>query len=118
MANSKKFLKDAFDNFTRGLNRETPYILLEQLGNKNADNSKYTLSYQAYIQYFEYEKLQQAREDTKLAQKLSRIALYVAFLTLVITFIASMISIYISVKQINSSASMNLKQCQDVKSKK
>lgn len=114
----KKFLNDAFDNFTRGLNRETPYILLEQLGNMNADESKFILSYQAYIQYFEYEELQQAREDSKLAQKLSRKALFIAFLTLVITFIASLVSIYISVKQNNSSIIIDSKQCQDIKNKK
>ncbi|OGI26150.1 MAG: hypothetical protein A3J76_01740 [Candidatus Moranbacteria bacterium RBG_13_45_13] len=102
----KKFLNDAFDNFTRGLNRETPYILLEQLGNKNADESKYTLSYQAYIQYFEYEKLQQAKEDTKLAMNLSQKALktsnhtlWVAIITLVITFFALLFSIYFSIRQ-------------------
>jgi len=102
----KKFLDDAFDNFTRGLDRETPYILLEQLGNKDADNCKYTLSYQAYIHYFEYEKLQQAKKDTKLALKLSQKALnnsnrtlWVAISTLAITLGAFIFSIYFSIRQ-------------------
>lgn len=103
----RKFLNDAFDNFTRGLNRETPYILLEQLGNKNADNSKYTLSYQAYIQYFEYEKLQQAKRDTKLA-------LWVAFSTLIITLFASLFSIYLTIRQTNSSVKIDSKQYQGI----
>ncbi|MFA5871571.1 MAG: hypothetical protein WC858_02505 [Parcubacteria group bacterium] len=105
----KKFLNDAFDNFTRGLNRETPYTLLEQLGNQNADESKYTLSYQAYIQYFEYEELRQAKEDTILAQNLSRKAiiianktLWVAYFTLVITLAALLYSIYFSTRQVNA----------------
>ncbi len=99
----KKFLNDAHDNFTRGLNRETPYILLEQLGNKNADNCKYTLGYQAYIQYFEYEKLQQAKKDSELA-------FWVAFSTLVITLLAFLFSIYFSIRQINSSAKIDSAQ--------
>lgn len=98
-----KFLNDAFNNYIVNTNRETPYILLEQLGNGNVDEAKYTLSYQAYIQYFQYEQLQQAKIDT-------RIAIFIAIFALVVTVIFSCCSIYFSIRQTNTPIRVNVEQ--------
>ncbi|EKE20199.1 MAG: hypothetical protein ACD_8C00041G0001 [uncultured bacterium] len=103
----KKFLNDAFDNFTRGLNRETPFLLLEQLGNQNADNCRYTLSYHAYMQYFEYEQLQQTKKDSKRAFQL-------ALFSLIVTITSFFVSIYFSNKQINSPTKLDYWQYQQI----
>lgn len=106
----RKFLNDAHDNFTRGLNRETPFMLLEQMGNNNADQSKYALSYQAYLKYFEYEQLQQAKKDSKRA-------FWLALFSLIITFFSFVVSIYFSYRQINSSIKLDYCQYQQILNK-
>jgi hypothetical protein len=44
------FFKDAFFH----KNMFSPFVLLEQMGNQNYDESKYILSYEAYFNYLEY----------------------------------------------------------------
>lgn len=71
------------------------------MGNMQADNCKYTLSYRAYILYYEYEKLQQVKIDSELSlnmsQKTLRITtntLLVAIGTLALTLVAFLLSIF------------------------
>lgn len=50
-----EFLNEAWNNKYGNSARITPYVLLERLGNGNADQCKYTLSFEAYFSYLQYQ---------------------------------------------------------------
>lgn len=101
----KKFLHDAWNNYDQGISQITPFVLLEKMGNLSADNSKYTLSYEAYFNYLDYEELQQARYNAREAQRSSTIAICIAIMSMII-------SGALSLWQINNPVSLDQDQYQ------
>ena len=56
-----EYLNEAWNNKNGVVSRITPYVLLDKMGNGNADQSKYTLSYEAYFAYLQYRNAKNAR---------------------------------------------------------
>ncbi|OGI16350.1 MAG: hypothetical protein A2Z52_00675 [Candidatus Moranbacteria bacterium RBG_19FT_COMBO_42_6] len=103
----KKFLVDASENQRTGQNQNTPFILLERSGNLNYDQAKYTLSYEAFFNYLDYLELMEARKNAQSAFQ-------TAIIAITISVIAMAVSIYYSIKQINSPVKIDVGQYQKI----
>jgi len=55
-----EFFQEAYNNKNGGSSRTTPFVLLEKMGNGNADKSKYILSYEAYFNYLSFRNSKRA----------------------------------------------------------
>jgi hypothetical protein len=85
-----EFLNEAWNNKNGSVVRLTPYVLLEKLGNGNADQCRYTLSFEAYFSYLQYSNAKNAR--------------FWSIVGIGVALLLGLISIGISVSQYNGSA--------------
>lgn len=86
-----EYLNEAWNNKNGVASRITPFVLLEKMGNGNADQSKYTLSYEAYFAYLQY-------RNAKNARFWSIIAIAIATLSILGSIIFSYLEIKLSNK--------------------
>lgn len=102
-----EYLNEAWNNKNGVFSRTTPFVLLEKLGNGNADQSKYTLSYEAYFNYLGYLTLLEVRKS-------SQIAFWTAIAAILISIVSLFVLIHYSLKQINSPTKMDSVQFQEL----
>jgi hypothetical protein len=102
-----EYLNEAWNNKNSITGRVTPFVLLEMMGNGNADQSKYTLSYEAYFNYLGYLTLLETRKN-------SRIAFWTAFAAIFISVLSLIVSIYYQKKQLNMPTKVNQAQFQEL----
>lgn len=102
-----EYLNEAWNNKNGVFSRTTPFVLLEKLGNGNADQSKYILSYEAYFNYLGYLALLEVRKS-------SRIAFWTAIAAILISIVSLVVLIHYSQKQINSPTKMDSGQFQEL----
>lgn len=78
----------------------TIFLIIDYINNNpliNAVNtSKYILKYDAFYDYLDYLEFQEARKSSKQAMDTSKTAIKIAWITLVVSIIFSIVSIYFS----------------------
>lgn len=92
----KESLQEAVNNkLQAGINRVTPFVLLQRPAGSDIRGYVFTLSYEAYFNYLEYLELVEARQN-------SRQSFWLSFVAIVLSLITLSASIYYSNKQIDS----------------
>ncbi|GEM_PF-4745298 len=89
-----EFLNEAWNNKKGVTNRITPFVLLEKMENGNIEQSKYTVSYEAYFAYLQYRNAKAAR--------------YWSIVAIVIAALSMLGSIVFSILEITSCAKTNI----------
>lgn len=80
-----EYLKEAWNNKNGISSGVTPFVLLEKMGNGNADQSKYTLSYEAYFSYLGYLTLLETRKNSKIVFWTALVAIFIGIISLIIS---------------------------------
>lgn len=71
-----EYLNEAWNNKNSSATRITPFVLLQKIGNGNADQSKYTLTYEAYFAYLQFTNAKNARFWSIIAIIIAAISMF------------------------------------------
>jgi len=77
-----EFFQEAYNNKNSVSSRTTPFVLLEKIGNGNADEAKYILSYEAYFNYLGYRSSKKAIWAAVIAVGINVLVLFLSALAI------------------------------------